>query len=1030
MLDVSPIIGPPYACMGVGPVVGPVFGDTEVSIAGLNFRDGKIEVKFGAGKTEAVVLGKFVDEKTITCRTPNFEGFGALPVDVRVSINNEGWTVNKVTFTYFANPSAKFSIAYGPGVLPTGIAGIEMPFVIQSKDTCNNKRTTGGDRFIVEVTSEDGKQKGTARIVDMDTGLYEVYYTAPSAGKYSIKVLFDELGEAPAQVPIRGSPFKVDLQDPWTYAKIEGAQPAKPKDGRLLSLAGHEVAFYNPADGSVMIGSHEKETWAFAEVPVAEGAAKVSGRKQPAAFAVSKDELVISGGVDGNGREIDDLWFLHKEGDAWSWRCCKSLSHVAAPQETAAPAAPVAPAAEGEAVDGEAVAAAPAEGEDPAPAAAPAPAEEGPKAWGRYNHAGIPLSGFTAGAASEKKAMIFGGIRELTIKGELEVFDLAADGQGVEVSLKGDLPPPRRATSMCPESRSVAYMFGGIGVDVMEEEVVLGDMYRFTAHAKTLTIERLECTGAVPGPRFDAALYHYDKGKLVLYGGFTRNEEGKESKLNDAYVFDTEKKVWSMLYCGGPDLGPAGPMTMFKTSLCGLSGPAAAPQYTTAGSLDLVAKHESFQFMRRMKTEGISQLERVAGWIEYQATGLDMAFNVEALQQDFTRLVKVLEALFNVRAKAMEVDLEIDQIKEIMIHLKKAKVPNLVKYEKELDETELRWGEIKKEGPNVRKMVEELQKQEGERIKREIYSLEEECKAYRKAFLAKPFLLFDTGYKAATQQLEREVLPQTKALQDKVAEYSNYANIFEFPELVSGARSTLTECAEDAAAANDTWEMVNAALEQNNVWANTPWSKVSTDALDTGARNFVKDKRNLPKRANDMNVFKGYDAFLKNLMTTVPMVADLRSPAMRPRHWELLQVATKKTFTMDDNFKLGDLLALELHKFEEEVSEIVDRAQKEDKLESGLGKLRDIWAKVDFDFTPHKGSEVHTVKMKDEDFEILEDNRELHRSILLGIEALALLPTIFFLLRPTSPDSYINFLFLPWTLSSSSAHEQRCWSKE
>lgn len=42
------------------------------------------------------------------------------------------------------------------------------------------------------------------------------------------------------------------------------------------------------------------------------------------------------------------------------------------------------------------------------------------------------------------------------------------------------------------------------------------------------------------------------------------------------------------------------------------------------------------------------------------------------------------------------------------------------------------------------------------------------------------------------------------------------------------------------------------------------------------------------------------------------------------------------TFTVSDPaFKLDDLLALQLHKFEDEVGEIVDRAQKEEKMENG-----------------------------------------------------------------------------------------------
>ena len=72
----------------------------------------------------------------------------------------------------------------------------------------------------------------------------------------------------------------------------------------------------------------------------------------------------------------------------------------------------------------------------------------------------------------------------------------------------------------------------------------------------------------------------------------------------------------------------------------------------------------------------------------------------------------------------------------------------------------------------------------------------------------------------------------------------------------------------------------------------------------------------------------------------------------------------------DPAFKLADLLALELHKFEDEVSEIVDRAQKEEKMEFGLKKLEDTWTKVSFQFNKHKDTDVFTVKLAEEDFEV------------------------------------------------------------
>ena len=40
-------------------------------------------------------------------------------------------------------------------------------------------------------------------------------------------------------------------------------------------------------------------------------------------------------------------------------------------------------------------------------------------------------------------------------------------------------------------------------------------------------------------------------------------------------------------------------------------------------------------------------------------------------------------------------------------------------------------------------------------------------------------------------------------------------------------------------------------------------------------------------------VLQGLDTSVKNFLTSVPLVADLRSPAMRDRHWTQLMNTTK-----------------------------------------------------------------------------------------------------------------------------------------
>jgi hypothetical protein len=53
---------------------------------------------------------------------------------------------------------------------------------------------------------------------------------------------------------------------------------------------------------------------------------------------------------------------------------------------------------------------------------------------------------------------------------------------------------------------------------------------------------------------------------------------------------------------------------------------------------------------------------------------------------------------------------------------------------------------------------------------------------------------------------------------------------------------------------------------------------------------------------------------------------------------------------MGSNFSLGNLLDLKLHQYEDDVLEIVDRAQKELTIEKQLKKLADTWKSLELGF--------------------------------------------------------------------------------
>lgn len=78
---------------------------------------------------------------------------------------------------------------------------------------------------------------------------------------------------------------------------------------------------------------------------------------------------------------------------------------------------------------------------------------------------------------------------------------------------------------------------------------------------------------------------------------------------------------------------------------------------------------------------------------------------------------------------------------------------------------------------------------------------------------------------------------------------------------------------------------------------------------------------------------------------------------------------------MSDETNLADLLALNLHKFEDEVKNIVDKASKELKMEHTLQEMEVTWAQMEFEHDIHPRTGTKLLRSSEELIETLEDNQ-------------------------------------------------------
>jgi len=212
-------------------------------------------------------------------------------------------------------------------------------------------------------------------------------------------------------------------------------------------------------------------------------------------------------------------------------------------------------------------------------------------------------------------------------------------------------------------------------------------------------------------------------------------------------------------------------------------------------------------------------------------------------------------------------------------------------------------------------------------------------------------------------------------IQETVAHLNGLQELFEMN--VTEYRE-IKQAVDQAIALKELWDMISLVLKLFDEWKKAKWNDISVEVcekLQDVAKNLAKDVKNMSRGAKMWPAHKGVEDTVKNMQTTLPLITDLKNPAMRERHWKQLARATGVSFAMDERFSFGDLMALKLHNFVDDVGEIVDRASKELNIEKQLKKIADAWVPLVIEFTLwEEGNELQLLFVPENVVEALEEN--------------------------------------------------------
>ena len=399
----------------------------------------------------------------------------------------------------------------------------------------------------------------------------------------------------------------------------------------------------------------------------------------------------------------------------------------------------------------------------------------------------------------------------------------------------------------------------------------------------------------------------------------------------------------------------------------------------------IVDSHAFLPDMSKRIAKEIAQLELMNKNFNSQLKKDPLGQPTEDEQRDMLLLVK--NVIFTCMNEQPRIEQQMEVLVEALSYVHKQGV-STDKMDNDMKQCFENFAEVKKQLPVAAERILPVQEREGNKIKENISTFTLATKVSQRDFGELPFNKFENGVESSydtIMETKKKLLDMDKEMETLIS----YATVFEFPQLTDEARTQMDQLHSDLNSMLQLWHMVSMVDMEMDDWSKTLWNDIDVEKMEDGTKAFYKQLRALDKVVKTSNTYVELERKVKGFLTALPLVTDLRHRSMRPRHWDMLRDLTGKAFDeTSPSFDLKTLITLHLDEFEEDVGEIVNRAQKEEKMEQALEKITKTWKTLEFQFSQHKDTDIFMIKLSEEDFETLEDH-QLQVQNMMGSRYLA-----------------------------------------
>ncbi|KAL5341578.1 dynein heavy chain, cytoplasmic [Aspergillus crustosus] len=187
------------------------------------------------------------------------------------------------------------------------------------------------------------------------------------------------------------------------------------------------------------------------------------------------------------------------------------------------------------------------------------------------------------------------------------------------------------------------------------------------------------------------------------------------------------------------------------------------------------------------------------------------------------------------------------------------------------------------------------------------------------------------------------------------AEFEMVSKAKEALDLPASAESSLPAILEEVQDFMSVWAALSTIWKSLNDLRDGLWTSVQPRKLRQSIDGLIKMTKEMPSRMRQYAAFEHIQDVLRQFLKVNPLLSDMKSEAVRERHWLKIYKALKpgKRFSLV-TLTLGDVWDLQLATSETVIRNIIAQAQGEMALEEFLKSVRETWQNYSLDLVNYQ----------------------------------------------------------------------------